>query len=115
DFHVELHFQPFELNPDMPPQGQDLVEHLSQKYGIDAAQIERNHETIRERGESVGFTFRMDRRTRTCNTFDAHRLLHWASVAGRQRELKHALLSAYFTEGENPGARDVLLRAARSA
>lgn len=115
DIPVELHFQPFELNPGMPPEGQDLVEYLSRKYGLSAAQVEQNQEAIRQRGEAVGFTFRMDRRTRSYNTFDCHRLLHWAGTQGRQRELKHALFAAYFTEGDNPGARDVLLRAAREA
>ena len=112
DFPVELHFQPFELNPGMAPEGQDLVEYLSKKYGLTPEQVEQNQEAIRQRGEAVGFTFRMDRRTRSYNTFDAHRLLHWAGLQGRQRELKHALFSAYFTEGDNPGARDVLLRCA---
>ncbi|MCM5682570.1 DsbA family oxidoreductase [Schlegelella sp. S2-27] len=112
DFPVELHFQPFELNPGMAPEGQDLVDYLSKKYGLTAQQVEQNQEAIRQRGEAVGFTFRMDRRTRSYNTFDAHRLLHWAGLQGRQRELKHALFSAYFTEGDNPGARDVLLRCA---
>lgn len=105
---VELHFQPFELNPHMPPQGEDVVEHLSRKYGIDAAQIETNREAIRQRGESVGFRF--GRRDRIWNTFDAHRLLHWAGVDGGQLALKTALLEAYHTDGENVGDHDVLLR-----
>jgi predicted DsbA family dithiol-disulfide isomerase len=117
DFQVELHFQPFELNPGMPPAGQDLVEYLSKKYGLTPEQVEQNQEAIRQRGEAVGFTFRMDRRTRAYNTFDCHRLLHWAGTQGQapQLALKHALFTAYFTDGENPGARDVLLRAAAAA
>ena len=104
---VELSFQPFELNPDMPPEGADMVQHLSAKYGTDAAQIRRNQQVIRERGAAVGFTF--GERARVWNTFDAHRLLHWAAHEGRQRELKRALLRAYLGEGRNPGSRDVLL------
>lgn len=104
---VELGFQPFELNPDMPSEGVDTVQHLSEKYGIDAAQIRRNQQVIRERGAAVGFTF--GERPRVWNTFDAHRLLHWAALEGKQRELKHALLQAYLGEGRNPGSRDVLL------
>ncbi len=104
---VELSFQPFELNPDMPPEGADMVQHLSAKYGTDAAQIRRNQQVIRERGAAVGFTF--GERARVWNTFDAHRLLHWAAHEGRQRELKRALLQAYLGEGRNPGSRDVLL------
>lgn len=112
DVRAEVHFQPFELNPQMPPEGQDLTEHLAQKYGATPEQTDGNREQIRARGEAVGFTFRMDRRSRIYNTFDAHRLLHWAAEEGRQRELKHALLRAYFTDGDNPGAHDVLVRLA---
>ncbi len=109
---AELHIQPFELNPQMPPEGQDIAEHLAQKYGATAEQSERTREAIRARGEALEFTFRMDRRSRIYNTFDAHRLLHWAGLEGRQAALKHALFRAYFTDGENPGAHDVLLRTA---
>ncbi len=107
---VEVHFQPFELNPAMPPEGEDTVQHLSRKYGIDAQQIARNQEGIRARGAAVGFTF--GQRPRIWNTFDAHRLLHWAGTQGKQRELKHALLQAYHGEGRNPGAHDVLIELA---
>ena len=114
---AELHFQPFELNPDMGPEGAEVVPYLSKKYGMSAEQVARNQQAIAERGAAVGFEFRMDRRSRTWNTFDAHRLLHWAGEQGAapQRALKHALLSAYFTDGENPGAREVLLRCAERA
>jgi len=109
---AEISFQPFELNPQMPPEGQDLDEHLLEKYGATPAQFAATRQAIRDRGEELGFEFRMDRRNRIYNTFDAHRLLHWAETQGRQLELKHALFRAYFTEGENPGAREVLLRVA---
>ena len=112
---ADVHFQPFELNPKMGPEGEDIVEHLSRKYGSTPEQIARNGETIRARGAALGFTFDMDKRRRTYNTFDAHRLLHWAGEAGRQRELKHALLGAYFTRGENISDRAVLLRAVAAA
>ena len=77
---VELHFQPFELNPTMPPEGADTVQYLSAKYGITPEQIARNQAAIRERGAAVGFTF--GARPRVWNTFDAHRLLHWAGLQG---------------------------------
>jgi predicted DsbA family dithiol-disulfide isomerase len=109
---AELHFQPFELNPAMVPEGQDINEHLAQKYGATAEQSERTRAMIRERGAELGFNFELGARSRIYNTFDAHRLLHWAGLEGRQRELKHALFSAYFTKGENPGSHAVLLRAA---
>jgi predicted DsbA family dithiol-disulfide isomerase len=107
---VELHFQPFELNPAMPPEGEDTTEHLARKYGASPAQLAQGRETLRQRGAEVGFTF--GERKRIWNTFDAHRLLYWAGLEGRQRELKHALLTAYHTHAENPGASDVLLRLA---
>ena len=112
---VQLHFQPFELNPQMPPEGEDTVQHLARKYGLSPGQLAKNREAIRERGASVGFTF--GERPRIWNTFDAHRLLHWAGLVGeqQQRALKHALLGAYHTEGDNPGDADVLLRAAKQA
>lgn len=113
EIEATLHFQPFQLNPDMPAEGQDLNEHLSEKYGLTPQQLEQNRDMIRTRGEQVGFTFNMDKRSRTYNTFDAHRLLHWAELQGRQLELKRALFATYFTEGENPGAHEVLLRLAK--
>jgi predicted DsbA family dithiol-disulfide isomerase len=105
---VQLHFQPFELNPQMPAEGEDAVEHLSRKYGATPAQLAATRETLRQRGAEVGFTF--GDRPRVWNTFDAHRLLHWAGLEGWQRELKHALLAAYHTHAQNPGSHEVLLR-----
>jgi predicted DsbA family dithiol-disulfide isomerase len=107
DVAVELHFQPFELNPKLEPEGRDVVEYLGAKYGKTPAQIAQTQAMIRERGAAVGFEF--GPRTRTWNTFNSHRLLHWAGLQGRQRELKHALLTAYHGQGRNPGAPDVLL------
>jgi predicted DsbA family dithiol-disulfide isomerase len=113
---VELHFQPFELNPQMAAEGEDTIEHLSRKYGIGAAEIARNQENIRARGAAVGFTFELGARKRIYNTFDAHRLLHWAGTLGAQRQLalKQALLEAYFTQGLDPSSHDVLVRVAGS-
>jgi predicted DsbA family dithiol-disulfide isomerase len=116
DLAVELHFQPFELNPDMAAEGADAAAYLKAKYGMSDAQLAVNREVIRERGAAVGFEF--GARPRVWNTFDAHRLLHWAGSSGQpggaQRALKHALLRAYHGEGRNPGAPDVLLELARS-
>ena len=109
---TEIHFQPFELNPQMPPEGQDITEHLAEKYHATPEQSEQTREMIRARGEEAGFTFAMAKRSRIYNTFDAHRLLHWAEQEGRQLALKHALFKAYFTDGENPGAHEVLIRLA---
>ncbi len=109
---VELHFEPFELNPAMPPEGEDAIEHLSRKYGAPPEQLAKSRAALRQRGAEVGFTF--GDRPRVWNTFDAHRLLHWAGLesASKQSALKHALLGAYHTDAENPGAQDVLLRLA---
>jgi len=110
DLQAELIFEPFELNPDMPPEGEDVVAYVARKYGSSAEELAERQALIRERGAEVGFTF--GNRNRIWNTFDAHRLLHWAGTQGRQRELKHALLTAYHTHGENPASRDVLARLA---
>jgi len=109
---VDLRFQPFELNPQMPAEGQDINEHLFQKYGSTPEQAESSREMIRARGADVGFVFDMQKRGRIYNTFDAHRLLHWAQAEGKQRALKLALFDAYFTEGRNPSDHAVLVEVA---
>ena len=110
DIPVELHFQPFELNPDMAPEGANAADYLKGKYGMSDAQLAHNRGVLRDRGAAVGFTF--GDRAHVWNTFNAHRLLYWAGLEGKQRELKHALLQAYHGEGRNPGAADVLLEQA---
>ena len=113
---VELHLQPFELNPALPPEGDDTVAYLSRKYGIGPEQIARNQAAIRERGAAVGFAF--GERARVWNTFDAHRLLAFAAAEGppgAAHALKHALLRAYHGEGRNPGAPEVLRELAAQA
>lgn len=110
---VELHMQPFELNPTMAAEGADAAQYLKAKYGMSDAQLADNRARIAERGAAEGFAF--GTRAHVWNTFDAHRLLHWAGVEGApgaQRALKHALLTAYHGQGRNPGARDVLLELA---
>lgn len=112
---AEVHFQPFELNPKMPAGGQDISGHLMEKYGLTPEQYQQNTEALRARGAEVGFTFRMDKRSRIYNTFDAHRLLHWAGLEGRQLALKHALFQAYFTDGEDPSSHETLAGLAEKA
>ena len=114
DVAVDIHFQPFELNPQMGPEGQDIAEHIAQKYGSSSADIARSQEALKARGEAVGFHFDFGRRGRIYNTFDAHRLLHWAAAEGKQPALKHALFNAYFTEGRDPSNHDVLVNVAGS-
>lgn len=117
EVEADIHFQPFELNPQMPPEGEDAVGHLQRKYGMPAEQAAANQQAIVDRGAALGFTFDMERRARIYNTFDAHRLLHWAEGEGegRQRALKHALLRAYFSEGRDVSDRDTLVDIATGA
>lgn len=112
---ADIHLQPFELNPQLPAAGEDATEHLMHKYGIDMAQVEANRAVIRERAAAVGFAFNMGVGSRVYNTFDAHRLLHWAELGGRHLALKRALLRAYFTDGEDVASHDVLVRLAGEA
>ena len=112
-----LHFQPFELNPDMPPGGEDVNEHLARKYGGTPEQFEANRAAIRQRGAAVGFEFNPAGRGRIYNTFNAHRLLHWAGQQGddQQLALKRALLEAYHGRSEAVEQDDVLLAAVKQA
>ena len=112
EVQVDITFQPFELNPQMVAEGEDTTEHLRNKYGSTPEQASAIRETIRSRGAELGFVFNMDKRSRIYNTFDAHRLLHWAQMEGHQMALKQALLKAYFTDGEDPSNHAVLVRLA---
>jgi len=107
-----IRVEPFELNPDMPPEGADIRTYIARKYGRTPDQIAQAQAMIRERGAAVGFAF--GPRERVWNTFNAHRMLHWAGLEGRALELKRALLAAYHGQGRNPGAPDVLVEAATS-
>jgi predicted DsbA family dithiol-disulfide isomerase len=109
---ADIHFQPFELNPHMPPGGEDLGEHLGKKYGSTAEQQSQMYQNIKARGAEVGFAFHPTGRGRIFNTFDAHRLLHWAEVTSgsdAQHRLKKALLDAYQGRGEVIDSHEVLL------
>lgn len=114
---TEIHFQPFELNPAMPPEGEDVTEHIGRKYGSTPEQQAANREAIRERGASVGFTFNPAGRGRIWNTFDAHRLIFWAGLQGPepQRRVKRALLEAYHGLSLNPNEPQVLVDCAVKA
>lgn len=107
-----LQLQPYELNPHMAAEGEDLGEHIHRKYGSTEQESAALRETIRGRGAALGFAFNYQADQRIYNTFDAHRLLHWAGEEGCQLALKHALFRAYFSAGENPSDHAVLLRLA---
>jgi predicted DsbA family dithiol-disulfide isomerase len=107
EVETTLRFEPFELNPDMGAEGAEVVPYLARKYGRTPEQVAQAQARIRERGAAVGFSF--GPRNHVWNTFDAHRMLHWAGLEGRALEFKRALLRAYHGEGRNPGAKDVLV------
>jgi predicted DsbA family dithiol-disulfide isomerase len=115
ELDVELHFQPFELNPTMPDEGADAAQYLQAKYGMGPEQLAASRQVIRERGAAVGFEF--GDRPHVWNTFQAHRLMHWAGLqsAQAQRALKHALLAAYHGQARNPGDTEVLVELALQA
>ncbi|WP_346832336.1 DsbA family oxidoreductase [Pseudomonas abietaniphila] len=107
EVQAQIHFQPFELNPKMVPEGQEIFEHIAEKYGSTREQYQANAENIRERGAELGFVFKQGER-RIYNTFDAHRLLHWAELEGKQQALKEALFTAYFSQHADVSSHKVL-------
>lgn len=112
---ADITFQPFELNPQMGKEGQNLGEHIAEKYGSTSEQSTANRAMIRDRAAALGFRMQMSEASRIYNTFDAHRLLHWAHGEGKQAALKHALFDAYFTDGQDPSDHSVLVAAAAKA
>ena len=111
---ADIHLQPFELNPQMPFEGEDAGEHIMHKYGIGEAQLETNRKAIRERAAPLGVAINTRDGSRVWNTFDAHRLLHWAELQDGDKAvaLKQTLFQAYFTDNENVADREVLIRIA---
>lgn len=111
-FDVSIHWHPFELNPQMPSEGQDLREHVAQKYGTSPDQSRSARARLAGLGESLGFTFDYFEGMRMVNTFRAHQLLHWAGELGRQTELKLALFEAFFSRREDVNDARVLAEVA---
>ncbi|RBP81206.1 DsbA family oxidoreductase [Marinomonas rhizomae] len=109
-----LTFQPFELNPNMSAEGQDLSEHITEKYGINKEQSDQNRDMIKTRGKEVDFDFNFTAESRIRNSFDAHRLLHWAQLEGKQAELKDALFKAHFTHNQDISDHQILANLAAS-
>lgn len=97
----EIHWQPFELNPDMPAEGQNLRDHVAEKYGTTPEQSEESRARMTAIGEELGFAFRFAQDMSMHNTFNVHQLLHWAAQHGRMHELKQALFAAHFTHRRN--------------
>lgn len=115
EINVQIGWKPFELNPDMPAEGQQLGEHLHEKYGSTKAEIDQTRNMITVRGAALGFQFRFRKDGRIYNTFNAHRLLYWARQFDKQTELNLALFGLYFTEGGNPGNTEALIKAVAKA
>ncbi len=104
----EIHWHPFELNTNMPAEGQNLREHIMEKYGSTKEESAASRDRMTEAGRDVGFEFNYDDDTRMHNTFDLHQLLHWADQQGRMHDLKQALFAAHFTQGRNISDKAVL-------
>jgi predicted DsbA family dithiol-disulfide isomerase len=114
-FAVTIRWHPFELNPHMPEDGQDLREHLAQKYGTTPAQSQAARARLTALGAALGFTFDYFDGMRIVNTFRAHQLLHWAGEQGRQTELKLALFEAFFNLREDVNDPELLVAVAARA
>ncbi len=110
----DIRWHPFELNPQMGPQGEDIGEHVRRKYGATPEQSQATRGQMKAIAQGLGIDF-SGRSQRIWNTFDAHRLLHWARESGKQTDLKLKLFEAYFTAGENVSDREVLLGAVEAA
>ena len=115
ELRAEIRFQPFELDPDLAPGGRNKVESLMSKYGQTREQAVATRQAVSARAAGVGFDMPVGDDDRAWNTFDAHRLLHWAGLHGGQGALKHALFDAYFTRNDDVGDPDVLVAAAAAA
>jgi|TARA_B110000091_G_scaffold125412_1_gene134804 predicted DsbA family dithiol-disulfide isomerase len=111
---VDIIWQPFELNPHMPKEGQEITEHITEKYGISVEQSEKNRDMIKQRGLELGYEFGNRGGGRIYNTFDAHKLLHWAKEYDKQTELKLALFDLYFKQNGNPNDHQQLLAVVKS-
>jgi predicted DsbA family dithiol-disulfide isomerase len=112
---AEIRFQPFELNPDMAPEGENTAEHIQKKYGASPERSAASRQAIKDSGAQLGFTFNYGPQSRIWNTFDAHRLLHWAGLEGKQLALKEALFKSNFTDQRPTNDPDALADAAAEA
>ncbi len=104
----EIHWHPFELNPGMPPEGQNMREHIAEKYGATPEESAKSRAQMTQFGDELGFVFDFNDDTRMHNTFATHQLLHWAGEQGRKHDLKMALFTAHFTHHRNLSDHAVL-------
>tara|TARA_R110002051_G_scaffold283920_1_gene345905 strand:- start:13 stop:657 length:645 start_codon:yes stop_codon:yes gene_type:complete len=105
---IDIEWQPFELNPNMPAEGQNLNEHITEKYGSTLEQQNQSKKMMTDVGEELGFKFDYFDDMRMVNTFDAHVLLEYANDFGKQTELKMTLTKAFFSDRKDVSKRDVL-------
>lgn len=112
---AEIRFQPFELNPNMAPEGENTAEHIQKKYGASPERSAASRQAIKDSGAQLGFTFNYSPESRIWNTFDAHRLLHWAGLEGKQLALKEALFKSNFTDQRPTNDPNALADAAAEA
>lgn len=112
EIDVELVWQPFELNPDMPPEGEPILDYLCRKYGKDAASVEQTQDEIINLARDLGLNFDGAKARRAHNTFDAHRVLAWAAEQGHETALQQVLFDAYFGEAKRPSDPVVLRESA---
>ena len=112
---AQIHFRPFELNPGMAAEGENVAEHIARKYGADPERSTATRDLIRNSAAELGFTMATNADSRIWNTFDCHRLLHWAGEHGRQHALKMALFTAHFTEQKSLADAETLVAAAVAA
>lgn len=112
---ARLRWHPFELNPTMRPEGQNLREHIAEKYGSPPEQSQQARDRLTALGAELGFDFNFNDDSRIVNTFAAHQLLDWAETQGRQHPLKLALFEAYFTHQQDVSDPEILLSAVETA
>lgn len=105
---VDIHWHPFELNPQMAPEGENLRAHLAAKYGTTPEGSRQARARLTEMGAALGFTFNYADDMRMYNTFRAHQLIGWAEEQGKAHEVKLALFAAYFTRREDVSSIEVL-------
>jgi predicted DsbA family dithiol-disulfide isomerase len=108
---IEIEWQPFELNPNMPAEGQNVTEHISEKYGSSIAQQKESQQNMTDIGNELGFTFDYFDDMKMVNTFDAHVILDYAKDFGKQTELQMHLTKAFFSDRKDVSKRDILKQA----
>ena len=111
---IDVRWHPFELNPQMAAEGENLREHLAEKYGTTPESSRKARARLTEMGAALGFTFNYADDMRMVNTFRAHQLIDWAEGQGRAHDMKRALFAAFFTRREDLNNEDVLANTATS-